>query len=484
MIPNIDLGYRGKLLLAISAIGIIMLSIMTWNRILLLEDVLNERLLTRVETIGNIVRNDIQDDLGKKDYKDALDTVLVTAQQRNIKFLSVLDKDDIVLFSSERGLEKKHNPYKDSSDVIRAKNIFIKSFPMKHMGVDIGNVQIGYLTAGVSRDLTKITNRTVAIVASSFIMILLVSWIISGQLLRPILNMKKVSEKIAKGDFSERLTVTSRDVIGELEMSLNDMAEHLDGLTRNLNNKIEEVLSKTRELEESNKRLKELDRLKSEFVSIVSHELRTPLTAIIGFAKTLQKIKVTEDQKDKYLKIIELEGNRLAVLVDEFLDISKIESGNIELQIERYDMRNIIKETVERITIPEGIKVELNMPKNELQVNVDINKIKQVITNILNNALRYTKNGQKIIVSAEDKSKEVAVSITDEGPGISEEEKSRIFDKFYRGKDEFSERSRGSGLGLAIAKAMVDMHGGNIKVESEIGKGSTFIFNLPKKETK
>ncbi|OGS37723.1 MAG: hypothetical protein A2293_09390 [Elusimicrobia bacterium RIFOXYB2_FULL_49_7] len=482
---KINLGYRAKLLLAISAISIVMLTIMTVSRLFLMEDVLDERTLTRMETIGNILRNDIQQNLLDGEVKSMQNTVTVTASQRHIQFVSVVGKDNSLIFTSpESQLIGKSNPFKDSSDIKKEKTVFIKSYAMKHKDKNLGSIQIGFSLETLNNDLKTTVRRTVAMNLISLVLILAVSWFIAGKLLEPIVRMKAISEKIAKGNFSERLPVTSRDVIGELEVALNNMAGQLSDLTANLNKKIEEatrqLVIKTRELEDSNQRLKELDKLKSEFVSVVSHELRTPLTGIIGFAKTLLKVKVSDEQRGNYLRIIESEGKRLSTLIEEFLDISRIESGNIELQLQECNLVRVIEETVTGLVVPRDVAIETIAPNGPLIVQADTNKVKQVIANILNNAVRYTQPGQKITISAEDRGNEILISIKDRGPGITKEDKDKVFDKFYRGKDDVSNKSRGSGLGLAIAKGIMDMHKGRIWVESEPGQGSNFKFTFPK----
>lgn len=483
---KINLGYRAKLLFAISTVSIIMLAILTFSRILLMEDILQERTLTRVETIGNILKSDIQQNLIDHDYDSMRKTVVVTAAQKHIQFVSVLDKDSSVIFSSEKNINNKTSPYKDSEDIKKEKSLYIKSFQMKVKDKILGYVQIAFVLETVKADIERVTNRTITVTGLALFLLIGVSWIISGGLLAPLYKMKAVSEKIARGDFSERLEIRSRDIIGGLASSLNNMAKQLGDLTTNLNKKVEEatskLLEKTKELEESNIRLKELDKLKSEFVSIVSHELRTPLTGIIGFAKTLLKVKVSDEQREKYLTIIESEGKRLATLIDEFLDISRIESGNVELQLEIKDIRDLIKETISNFEQHDMNKIEFNLSLNPLSARVDGNKIKQVITNILNNALRYTDDGKRVTVSANDSSNAIMVSIKDDGPGISKENQTRIFEKFYRCKDEKTNKSRGSGLGLAIAKGIIDMHKGKIWAESEPGKGSNFKFSVPREE--
>jgi signal transduction histidine kinase len=284
----------------------------------------------------------------------------------------------------------------------------------------------------------------------------------------------------------------TEDVIGQLGQSLNRMAEHLDELTRNQQAKIEQATSqlglanrelqrKTMQLEQSNQRLVALDKLKSEFVSIVSHELRTPLTGIIGFAQTLQTVPLPEPQKEKYLKIIESEGKRLAYLVEEFLDISKIDSGNIDLRMDRISLAEVIRETIGALNIPGGIAIECSLPDDPLPAEGDKNRMKQVLMNIVDNALRYTRPSGKIVITGKSAADAIVVSVQDEGPGIPTEQLDKIFQKFFRGMDEISRKSKGSGLGLAIAKGIVESHRGTIWVESHVGKGSTFHFSIPRR---
>ncbi|MDD5686478.1 MAG: HAMP domain-containing sensor histidine kinase [Elusimicrobia bacterium] len=232
-------------------------------------------------------------------------------------------------------------------------------------------------------------------------------------------------------------------------------------------------------LEESNKNLIELDKRKSEFVSMVSHELKTPLTNIIGFAQTMLSLKSNVDEQRQYLEIINLEGKRLATLVDEFLDISKIEVGNFKLQISRVNIPNLVKEAINITNVPEGIQIELNFFADFPMIYGDDNKIKQVIINILANAIRYTPKGGNISIRGESENDSVIVSIQDTGPGIKKEELEKVFEKFYRSDDEVSKKSTGSGLGLAIVKSIVEAHKGKIWAESEEGKGSKFVFILP-----
>jgi signal transduction histidine kinase len=244
------------------------------------------------------------------------------------------------------------------------------------------------------------------------------------------------------------------------------------------------LMARTRELAEANTKLRELDKLKTEFVSMASHELRTPLTGIIGFAETLmaKDIQLTEEEREKYLCIIETEGKRLGALISELLDVSRIEAGSRELHREQTDMRELVRDTVRSMQIPEGVVVNIYSENDApVETMIDRDSMKQVVLNILDNAVRFTEPVGRIDISMTHTSDGIIVSITDTGPGIRHEDLEKIFEKFYR-SDLYPERkSKGSGLGLSIARGIVEAHGGRIWAESELGKGSTFRFTIPEK---
>jgi signal transduction histidine kinase len=486
------MNYRTRLLLSISSVSILMLIFIALNSVFFLKDILSERVAAKIRAVGEILSEEISHEYGQKDFEGLRSVLRIARSQPDMRFISVVDDGGAVLFSSEKALEGRLNPYKDSPDVFdTGKDVFIESFPFGRADTALSHLQIGFSVKGVQASLRRAVRWSWGLSTAAFFLILGVAWFFSGRLLRPLEEMTAASNRIAEGDFSARLKTRTNDVVGQLGRSLNFMAGQLDGLTRGLQGKIEiatsqlaaanrDLQAKTSELEESNRRLVALDKLKSEFVSIVSHELRTPLTGIIGFAQTLQTIPCSEPQREKYLKIIEAEGKRLAYLVGEFLDISRIDSGNIDLQMEPVNLADVVRETVSVLRIPDGIHVECRLPDDPLPVEADRNRIKQVLMNIVDNALGYSPPSGTVTITGRSAGDSVVVSVQDEGPGISEEAMGRIFQKFYRGADEASRRRKGSGLGLAIAKGIIESHHGTVWVESEAGKGSTFRFSLPK----
>ncbi|MCA9898184.1 MAG: GAF domain-containing protein [Anaerolineales bacterium] len=231
----------------------------------------------------------------------------------------------------------------------------------------------------------------------------------------------------------------------------------------------------------------EVDKLKSEFVSTVSHELRTPMTSIKGYADLMlmgAAGEMTEPQI-RYLEVIKNNADRLHMLVNDLLDISRIETGKTGLDLRPLDIPQIIEQVVEghlngRIQ-HEGrtIQVTTELAPSLPLVNADHARITQILTNLVDNALNYTPDNGRITINARATHSYVHISVKDSGIGIAKENQDKIFDRFYRADDSDVQRVPGTGLGLAIVRSLIEMHGGRLKVESELGKGSTFTFNIP-----
>jgi NtrC-family two-component system sensor histidine kinase KinB len=229
-------------------------------------------------------------------------------------------------------------------------------------------------------------------------------------------------------------------------------------------------------------RLTELDRLKSEFVMTASHELRTPLTSIgMSIKLLLEKSMEKLDEKERQLLLVAHEDlERLKTLVNNLLDLSKIEAGRMEMEFENISIDNLCQNAADVLKTQidaKGVHFTLDLQPHLPNVKADANKIIWVLTNLISNALRYTDSGRHIRLSAERIGPYVHVSVTDNGPGIPFEAQSKIFDKFVQIK---SDRALGgSGLGLTICREIVRAHGGTIWLDSTPGEGSTFTFTLP-----
>ena len=244
----------------------------------------------------------------------------------------------------------------------------------------------------------------------------------------------------------------------------------------------DEISAKKAELEAANRRLKELDNLKSSFVSNVAHEFRTPLTIIKGNVDMVVKGRlgnVSPEQKDMLDGAINI-ANRLSRLVNDLLDISKIESGKLQLKKEPVNINEIVEQNIkifDKILKDKKQILKKELAKKSLVVNADLDKTTQVFVNLLSNAIKYSPESGTIIVRSLDLEKEIMVEVSDTGEGICLEDIDKIFDKFTR---VTAEKKEGTGLGLPIAKDIVELHKGRMWVKSEVGKGSQFYFTLPK----
>ncbi len=239
----------------------------------------------------------------------------------------------------------------------------------------------------------------------------------------------------------------------------------------------------TKELEERNREIERANRLKSEFLASMSHELRTPLHTIIGFSELLgEELQGPLNEKQKrFVAHIHKDSLHLLELINDILDLSKIESGRLNLRPEAFDVSAVVNESVtsvrplaeaKKIRIGTGVKVSSALMADRLRV-------KQVLVNLLSNAVKFTPDNGQIQVDAEETGDRVSITVTDNGIGIPPEEQQAIFDKFHQVSETTKGVREGTGLGLAITKHLVEEHGGTISVDSAPGKGSRFTFTIP-----
>jgi len=243
-----------------------------------------------------------------------------------------------------------------------------------------------------------------------------------------------------------------------------------------------ELEERTKELSEANIKLKELDKMKTEFFSTAAHQLRTPLTSIQGFSEILMtRDNIKEKEKKEFISYINKQAVNLASIINDLLDISRIESGiGFTLHKVPCNINEIIKETVKyfQASYPER-QFDIILPKEPVEVEVDKDKIGQVLENLLSNAVKYSPEGGSICLTAKKISKfAIEISVADHGIGMSPDQIKQIFDKFYRA-DASNSAIPGTGLGMSIVKNYVEAHGGKVWVESELRKGTKVIFIIP-----
>jgi signal transduction histidine kinase len=300
--------------------------------------------------------------------------------------------------------------------------------------------------------------------------VLLLGFYLAHSIGRPVRAAAAAATELAAGNLSARLLETGPDEVGELTRAFNSMADSLE--------------QSSRALEEQNELLLEQSRLKSELVSIVSHELRTPLTSIIGFTDVVLTRRLDETARNRYLAIVQEQARRLAGLVDDFLDLQRIEEGRLELRQELIDVVALLCEQ-EQVFAAQSTRHTLKFelpPDRPLAVRGDRDRLAQVLGNLISNAIKYSPAGGQVELAGEGGDDLVRVRVRDHGIGIPIEQQPSIFTKFFRGSAPLQGIS-GTGLGLALAREIVEAHGGRIGFSSAADRGSTFWIELPAAST-
>jgi signal transduction histidine kinase len=299
----------------------------------------------------------------------------------------------------------------------------------------------------------------------SAILILLFAIYLARGIARPVTEAAAGAGQVAAGDLSIRLSQKGPGEVGELTKSFNEMAERLEATHS--------------ELESQNAQLRESERLKSDLVNTVSHELRTPLSGVLGFTKLLLSRDFDSETRRHYLGIVDAQARRLSDLLDDFLDVRRIEEGRFERAKELVDMAALLEEEAQlysQQSPSHEVEVEIDHPPLAVIGNPD--RLRQVIGNLISNAIKYSPQGGVVEVSADAENGSVRVEVRDEGMGIPQSQQSKIFTKFFRG-DAAASGITGTGLGLAVSRDIVESHGGRIGFRSAEGKGTTFFVELP-----
>ena len=302
----------------------------------------------------------------------------------------------------------------------------------------------------------------IAFLAASMVLALLLGYTISSSIVEPVRQMEARMGEIAAGDFYKTVKVPNRDELGALATDLNAMSERLGQAYR--------------ELEAASQH-------KSEFLANMSHELRTPLNAIIGFSEVLKDGLFGEltDKQAEYMRDIHASGQHLLSLINDVLDLSKVEAGRMELSISRFDIPSAIDNAlmlVRERAVRSGISLSSRIEGSVGDFAGDERMVKQIMLNLLSNAVKFTPAGGSVTVLARPTQDGVEVSVSDTGIGISSEEHRFIFDAFQQGDAGRSVAREGTGLGLTLVRRFVEMHKGRIWLESEVAKGTTFVFTL------
>lgn len=342
-------------------------------------------------------------------------------------------------------------------------DVLSAAVPIRVNGETTGAVLIHSPLGPIAERMRAFQQVALYTAAGGILLATVLGFILSRNLSRPLLRMNKVAQAIARGDFTSKVPVQSSDEIGLLAGSLNKLSEDLQANLAALNR---------------------LDQTRRDFVANVSHELRTPLTIILGFTDAiLAGIPENDNERDQYLLNIQDEAQRLQRLVNDLLDLRKMEAGQAEMPMAPVYLALLIDRVIEKLTRQlkeKDIKMVTGLSRNLPRVPASEDHLERVFINLLGNAIRFSPNGGSIAVEARPRGNTMEVSISDSGPGIPPEELPLIWERFYKvDKSRARTVGGGTGLGLAITRQIIEAHGGQINVDSEVGRGSTFTFTLP-----
>lgn len=308
----------------------------------------------------------------------------------------------------------------------------------------------------------SVSSRTLRAVWMEIVLVLLIAVLFciiavyysSSRMIRPFMEINEIVQRYSKGDFNLRIPITGTDEATQLARSFNNMADQL----------------------------KDLEATRRDFVSNVSHELRSPLTSMRGFLEAMQDGTIGREEYDKYIDVVLSETRRMTTMVNDLLDLARIESGKTAIKLEIFDINELIRRTLitfEARIYDQQMEVEVKFAQEQYFVEADSAQISQVLRNIIDNAIKYSPPRSKLRIATYALRKEVYVSIQDSGQGIPEEDVPHVFDRFYKvEKAHTPTKQSGTGLGLSIVKRIIDQHGQTITLKSVRGKGSNFTFTL------
>ena len=311
-------------------------------------------------------------------------------------------------------------------------------------------------------ELKRLQMLTIYTAVGGIILAALLSLFFSRFLSKPLVKMNKAALAMASGDYQQRIDIETNDEIGLLSNSLNTLASRL---------------------QEKISQLVQQEQIRREFVTNVAHDIKTPLAVMQGFTEAMiDGLVKTENDREKYLQNILEEINSLKRLVNEVLDLKRMEEGKFDFDKEPCDMRDIIDRVQRKITqlaAEKDLQMEISVDKKVPAVNCNSDRMERVLINLIANAIRHTPKGGKISIVVTAKANQVHLRISDTGEGIAPEDLPMIWERFYKGDKSRTRTQGGTGLGLAIVKRIVEGHGGQINVESKLKEGTTFNIVLP-----
>jgi len=334
--------------------------------------------------------------------------------------------------------------------------------PVKTGGIINGAVIVSHSMAAIEGQVSDFQKVIVNVGVGGITLATFLSLLFSRSLSRPLIQMKSVALGLSGGDFSKKVEVRSGDEMGDLAASLNKLSD---------------------ELQEKIAALERLDKTRKDFVAGVSHELRTPLTIIQGYAEALQdNVAGSEEERRECIAGIVSESGRIKRLISDLLDLRRIESGQEHIELRDFNAMPVMADTVDKMRVlaeGKGVELSLDVTGSLPPVRANPDRLEQIVTNLVENALRFTPRGGRIGVYVYREGPFACVKVTDSGPGVPPDQQDLIWEKFYKvDKSRARNDVGGTGLGLATVKRLVENMGGSVGVESVPGQGATFNFRM------
>ncbi|MDS0527077.1 HAMP domain-containing histidine kinase [Clostridium sp. SHJSY1] len=406
---------------------------------------------------NNISKDDILNEI--IDFGSASNClVIITDKNFNIEYTSATNiTNNNSIIQNTIQVSKIKLPYKTQQAINIFKAPVSKLFNSIIIGNSVDNSQKGYI---IIQSFIEPINETISILKQQLIIICFISlligsgiaFIFANKFSKPILEINKASQKIAGGDYSTVISITSKDEISTLAKTINNMA----------------------------KQLKETDNIKKKFLANISHELKTPISSIQAYGELiLDYDDLDKNERHKYAEIIIMNSKKLTSMVENILEISAIQSGSYVLQLSSFSLILLIKDIISDIQVlikEKNIKITLETFNDTLIITADKDKIHSVFCNLLGNAIKHSPINSFIEIKLQYKNNTICVCIIDNGEGISRDELPYIWDRFY--KSNKSKNSR-TGLGMAIIKEILELHNYEYGIKSKIGIGTSIWFNIP-----
>lgn len=411
-----------------------------------IESTVEEDLITTIDYVSKVISN-----INIENRDDIIDLYAKSSEMA------------ITCYSSSEGYvaygNKKYNPtpeqmmamFKSTNNELSFKHHNeVLAYGTKNM--INGQEYYIYVQKDTSGQKSVIANSAILILGCVFLTGSIVFLVIADIIVKPLTRLTNAIKELSNGNYNVRVDNVGQDEISKLNQGFNQMA----------------------------RQLAKQDETRQKFISDISHEFQTPLTSIQGFANILKEEDLPKEQRVKYANIILYNSKRLSSLAKNMLQLTLLDREEIELELTNYSLveqMNRVISTQENQAMEKNIEIVFEMPKKEIFIEGDEQRLEQVWTNIISNAIKYTNEGGLITITMKKNSKDIEISIEDTGIGMSKEVVSHIFERFYR--EDKARNVEGNGLGLAIVKSIVDLHHGKIDILSQVDVGTNFIVRLP-----